>query len=94
MDPGWIRTQTEMKKNWEVYIIEAENGTLYTGITNDLEKRFSAHASSKGARFFNTSPPKALLFRERHPSRSSASKREAEIKKLTRAEKLALIHSK
>lgn len=80
-------------KAWEVYIIETEDGTLYTGITTDLERRFSEHASSKGARFFRTSPPKALLFRERHPSRASASKREAEIKKLSRAQKLALIHT-
>ena len=80
-------------KLWEVYIIETEDGTLYTGITNDLERRFSQHSTKKGARFFHTSPPKALLFRERHPDRSSALRREAEIKKLSRAQKLALIQN-
>jgi putative endonuclease len=81
-------------KIWEVYIIETEDGTLYTGITTNLERRYQEHISLKGARFFRTSPPKALLFRERHPNRASASKREAEIKKLSRKEKLKLIKMK
>lgn len=78
--------------SWEVYIIQSESGMLYTGITNDLDRRFQDHlAGKRGARFFRISKAKTILFREPHPDRSSASKREASIKKLTRLEKLALI---
>lgn len=76
---------------WEVYIIEASSGKLYTGITNDLERRFTEHQlSKKGARFFHFSKPEKIVFREPHESRSSATKRENEIKKLSRAQKLKL----
>jgi putative endonuclease len=80
----------EMK--WEVYMIQARSGKLYTGITNDLDRRFAAHQSGqKGARFFRFSCPEKILFRESHPDRSSASKRESAIKKLNRPEKLKLL---
>jgi putative endonuclease len=82
------------KQDWTVYIIETEDGKLYTGITNDLERRFEAHKSQKGARFFHFSSPQKILFRESHPNRSEASKRESMIKRLTRREKLALIAEK
>lgn len=79
---------------WFVYIIEADNGKLYTGITTDLDRRFEQHRNqSGGARFFHTSPARKLVYQETHPDRSSASKREAAIKKLTRQAKLALIRS-
>lgn len=82
----------KVNKQWEVYIIQNESGQLYTGITNDFEKRFFAHLTKRGgARFFHLSPPEKVLFRETHPNRSQATKRELEIKKMTRAEKLALI---
>jgi len=78
--------------NWFVYIVEAENGHFYTGITTDLARRFSEHQSKQaGARFFNTSPAKQMVYQEPHPDRSSASKREAAIKKLSRQAKIALI---
>lgn len=73
-----------MTNSWAVYIIETENGRLYTGITTDPVRRFNEHLSGKGgARFFRTSPAKRLCYQETHPDRSSASRREAEIKKLT-----------
>lgn len=79
-------------KSWEVYIIQAESGQLYTGITNDFEKRFSAHQSKKGgARFFHFSGPENVLFREKQPNRSKATQRELQIKKMSRKEKLELI---
>lgn len=78
--------------NWEVYIIQAKSGKLYTGITNNLDKRFSDHSKSrKGARFFRFSSPDLVVFREKHPNRSEATKRECDIKKMTRQQKLALI---
>ena len=77
---------------WFVYIIEAENGHLYTGITTDIDRRFAEHQSKQGgARFFHTSSAKQIVFQEPHPDRSSASKREAAIKKLSRKSKIALI---
>lgn len=78
-------------KCWEVYIIQTELGKLYTGITNRFEHRFDAHQNQKGARFFHFSSPEKVVFREPHPNRSEASKRESAIKKMTRQEKLALI---
>jgi putative endonuclease len=80
--------------DWFVYIVEAENGHLYTGITTDLERRFAEHQSKQGgARFFHTSAAKKMVFHEPHPDRSSASKREAAIKKLSRKAKIDLIEN-
>lgn len=80
--------------HWEVYMIRSSSGKLYTGITNHLERRFTEHQKgSRGARFFYFSKPEAIVFREFHPDRSSASRRECAIKKMTRAEKLLLIHT-
>lgn len=78
--------------HWFVYIIEAENGYLYTGITTDLERRFKQHQQHRGgARFFHTSRAQRLVYHEQQPDRSSASRREAAIKKLSRKAKLKLI---
>ena len=84
----------EKNSNWEVYIIQAESGKLYTGITTDLDKRFANHLQgSKGARFFRFSRPKCILYREKHINRSEATRRELTIKKMSRKQKLALIHT-
>lgn len=82
-----------MKKKWELYIIETKTGKLYTGITTDLDQRFKAHQKQKGAKFFRFSEPKDILYREVHENRSEATKREIEIKKMSRNEKLKLISS-
>ena len=80
------------KTEWTVYIIEADNGHLYTGITTDLSRRFQEHQAGKaGARFFHTSQAKKIVYQETQPDRSQASKREAAIKKLSRQAKLDLI---
>ena len=77
---------------WFVYIIEASDGSLYTGVTTDVERRFAEHFDSgKGAKFFRGRKPKRVVYQQDHPDRSSALKREAEIKKLTRENKLRLI---
>jgi len=82
------------KSDWFVYMIETENGSLYTGITTDLERRLSEHQSKQGgARFFHTSSAKQMVFHESHPDRSSASKRESAIKKLSRKAKIELIET-
>lgn len=86
-----------MKKTaskWKVYIIVATSGKLYTGITNNLERRFSEHQKrQKGARFFHFSSPEKIVFQKTCLNRSVASKKEAAIKKMSRAEKLMLISS-
>lgn len=83
------------KAAWEVYIIQAKSGKLYTGITTDLERRYSEHQKKqKGARFFHFSDVDHIVFREPQPNRSKATKREIQIKKMSRKEKLSLIRAK
>lgn len=76
---------------WLVYIIEASDGRLYTGITNDLEKRWRTHTRGKGAKFFRGRIPVRICYTEICRNRSEASKREAEIKKMERNNKKCLI---
>lgn len=78
--------------NWFVYIIENEKGHLYTGITTDITRRFSEHATSKkGAKFFRSSPPVEVVFKKKFANRSLASKFESLVKKMDRKDKLTLI---
>ncbi|NTV49997.1 MAG: GIY-YIG nuclease family protein [Geobacteraceae bacterium] len=79
--------------NWRVYIILCSDNTLYTGITTDIQRRFIQHASGRGARYFRGRQPVKVIFQEDGHSRSSAGRREVEIKNLTRAAKLVLISS-
>ena len=74
-----------------VYMIEAENGKLYTGIAIDPEARFEKHRTGSGAKFFRSSPPKRIVYVEEQPDKSSGLKREIEIKRMTRVQKLALV---
>lgn len=86
---------TEVVSLWYVYMIEASGGSLYTGITTNVERRFAEHSSGKGAKFFNISrKPLEVVYTEKAADRSSAQTREAEIKRLTRSEKLLLIKAK
>ncbi len=78
--------------SWTVYIIQAESGRLYTGITKDLERRFKEHKEKpQGARFFRFSSPKKVVYQESQPNRSEATKRETEIKRMTRKQKMLLV---
>ncbi|SFV52260.1 COG2827: putative endonuclease containing a URI domain [hydrothermal vent metagenome] len=76
-----------------IYIVKCADDTLYTGIAKNIERRIIEHNSSKkGAKYTRTRRPVKLLYSEKYPDRSSASKREYEIKKrMSRKEKLALI---
>ncbi len=77
---------------WFVYMIRASDERLYTGITTDVERRFNEHCGSvKGARFFRGRQPLEVVYTENHPDRSSALRREAVIKGLSRDLKLELI---
>jgi len=79
--------------DWNVYIIQCSDNTLYTGITNDLAKRFVAHSQQTGAKYFRGRSPEKIVYLETEHSRSTASKREIVIKKLKRMQKLQLIAS-
>lgn len=80
---------------WTVYIIRASDASLYTGITTDVARRFAQHREGKGAKYFHSGRrPQQLLYQESGHNRSTASRREAEIKKLSRSAKLRLIKGK
>ena len=77
---------------WTVYIIRCSDGSLYTGVTKDLDRRFAEHRDGKrGARYFSGREPESVVYREPGHDRSSALKREIAIKRLSRAEKLDLV---
>lgn len=73
------------------YIVRCADGTLYTGWTNNLEKRLRAHNSGKGAKYTHARTPVSLVYWEAFQTRQEAMRREWEIKRLTRAQKDALV---
>lgn len=73
------------------YILRCADGTLYTGWTNDLEKRLAAHNAGLGAKYTKPRRPVTLVYSEAFATKEEAMRREFSIKRLTRAEKLALI---
>ncbi len=79
------------KKLWYLYIIRCKDGSLYTGITTDVKQRVAKHKSGTGAKYTRGRGVAKLVYTEVHKSRSAASKREYQIKSLTRQEKLELI---
>lgn len=79
--------------NWQVYIILCTDKSLYTGISNDVDRRLSQHASQRGAKYFRGRQPVRVVYLESGHTRSSASQREAVIKKMQRTDKERLIGS-
>jgi len=75
---------------WTIYILQCADGTLYTGITNDLKKRLAAHGRGTGAKYTRGRGPVKLLYKERRKTKSAALKREIEIKGMSRKSKLEL----
>jgi putative endonuclease len=78
---------------WRVYILRCRDGSLYTGATNDLERRLARHADGSGARYTRSRLPVRLVYDEPARDRGAALRREAALKRLTRVEKLALVAS-
>ncbi len=76
---------------WIVYILRTNKNTLYTGITNNLDKRLKAHKEGKGAKYMRNYSGFELVYKEVVSTRSEALKREAEIKKMRKGEKEALV---
>lgn len=79
-----------MAGGWFVYLLRCADGTLYAGITTDLERRLGEHNAGVGARYTRARLPVALIHAEAAADRAAASRREAAIKRLPRAAKLAL----
>lgn len=83
-----------MEKEWILYILECKDGSLYTGITDNLERRLSAHHAGKGAKYTRGRGPFLLRYTETCADHSEALRREIQIKRLTRPQKLHLINHK
>lgn len=76
---------------WFVYILECKDKTLYTGITKDVERRFSEHKNKKGAKYTASHQVDKVVYVQRHSTMSSALKRELQIKRLSTEEKKNLL---
>jgi putative endonuclease len=86
-------SQKTSNNKWSVYIVECRDKSLYTGITNNLEKRIETHNSGKGAKYTRARRPIKLKYYEEIENKSLALKREFAIKQLTRAQKNQLINN-
>ena len=82
------------KTGWLVYVLRCRDGSLYTGITNDLPKRLMAHAAGKASKYTRSRLPVQVAHAERRRTKSAALKREAAIKKLPRSQKDLLVCSR
>lgn len=80
-----------MSKTWFIYMVECQDGTYYTGVSNDLDHRVEQHNLGKGAKYTRARGPVSLVYSEQCADRSTALKREFDIKKLTRSQKKKLI---
>ncbi len=87
-----MKTNENMHKAY-TYILLCNDNTLYTGWTNNLEKRLEAHNGGKGAKYTKPRLPVKLVYFEEHPSKIDAMKRESAIKKLKKKDKILLINS-
>ena len=76
---------------WVVYVLACRDGSLYTGVTNDLARRLRAHTAGKGGAYTRARRPVRLVFVEGQEGRGAALRREAAMKRLSRAAKLALV---
>lgn len=83
--------ENQEEKRYFVYILECADHTLYTGYTTDLKRRLDTHNAGKGAKYTKSRRPVRMVYHEDFPEKSQALSREAAIKTLTRAQKLALI---
>jgi putative endonuclease len=86
-----LRQSGIAKMKWIVYILECSDNSLYTGITNDLERRLEEHRTGRGAKYTKHRSPLRVRYTEYHSTKSAALVREGAIKSLARSEKLALI---
>ena len=76
-----------MENNWKLYILRCRDGSLYTGITTDVQKRLTAHNCGKGAKYTRSRRPVELVYQETCKDHSEALRREVQVKALNREEK-------
>lgn len=92
-DPASEASSPTCNRIWFIYLIRCNHGTLYTGITSDVARRFAEHESGKGAKYLRGKAPLELVFQQAIGSRSAALTAEAAIKKLSKADKEKLIQA-
>lgn len=85
-----MSTDLRPMSDWHVYLIECADGSVYTGIAVDVDRRYAQHVAGKGARYTRSHPPSRLLARFGYPDRGAALRAEYAIKQLTPARKRAL----
>jgi putative endonuclease len=78
-------------RQWCLYLIECQNGSLYAGITNRLEFRYAAHVAGRGARYTRANPPLRLIGSRPYADRAAASRAEWEIRQLPKERKIAFL---
>lgn len=88
-EPGPASRETA----WCLYLIECANGAWYAGITNDITRRYAAHAAGRGARYTRANPPCRLLGTRTYPDRSAAARAEYAIRRLPKQRKLAFLQN-
>tara|TARA_B100000214_G_C23822956_1_gene560551 strand:+ start:77 stop:340 length:264 start_codon:yes stop_codon:yes gene_type:complete len=80
-------------KDWTLYVVECNDGSLYTGVTTDIHRRIREHnGNKKGSKYTRARQPVKLVYTEIHISRSHAQKRESEIKRMSRKKKIEMIN--
>ena len=79
---------------WFVYVLLCDDGSLYTGVSNNLEKRFSDHKNGKGGHYTSSHKPLKIIYSEKLPTHSEALKKEAEIKSWNREKKIRALNLK
>ena len=80
-----------MERNWFVYILNCADGTLYTGITNDIDRRIKAHNAGTASKYTRVRRPVSIVYSEEVETKGDALRRELQIKRLTRSEKMEII---
>jgi putative endonuclease len=80
-----------LERKWFVYILNCADGTLYTGITNDLDRRIKAHNAGTASKYTRVRRPVSIVYSEEVETKGNALRRELQIKRLTRSEKMAII---
>jgi len=86
-----VRRATNIQSMWYLYIIRCSDNSLYTGVTTDVSRRVIAHNQKSGGSYTRVRTPVTLVYQESHSTQSAALQREAQIKRWSRAKKLARI---